>query len=392
MKTQAFRRMDSRHPRGFTLIELLVVIGIIAILIALLLPAVQQAREAARRSQCKNNLKQIGLAFHNYHDVHSTLPPGLTPTMAAGYRDNPNDPRGVCASSGVHDYDTGWTWAAMLYPYLDQANLYETLGVGQQSTAEMAAQLDRAGNEITTAFQTQISILQCPSDPKPLFHKEISIRSSPAGRVDFGANAFSTPTTKFEIPIVNYVANHSTRGIHPVSITSAYDPSGNLCRIDDYDGVFGIWSRTRFRDITDGTSNTILVGEKAYGKVLRPSDQTLSQGGTAHIAGVGRGHIAPTSGISRGGIAMVGINPNADFNGNDDINDWEVLQARYMFQSLHTGGVQFLFADGSVHFLSDVIDQELSAATHVIPASTSSINSVLEFLMSKADGNVVGGF
>lgn len=111
---QPIRRKGAK--RAFTLIELLVVIAIIAILVSLLLPAVQQAREAARRSQCKNNLKQIGVALHNYHGAHKLFPPGWIP--AAGSMTAP----------------ASWAWSAMIPPQLEQAPLYAALGVGTLST------------------------------------------------------------------------------------------------------------------------------------------------------------------------------------------------------------------------------------------------------------------
>src|SRR5215813_2046814 len=116
--------MRVRRRSGFTLIELLVVIAIIAVLIGLLLPAVQQAREAARRSQCKNNLKQMGLAMHNYHDVYQCFPPGYL-----GY---PAGNGGSCATiNNTTQRGQGWGWGAFLLPYLDQGNLYNLLSPGQ---------------------------------------------------------------------------------------------------------------------------------------------------------------------------------------------------------------------------------------------------------------------
>ena len=119
LKVSSFRRQS----RGFTLIELLVVIAIIAVLVSLLLPAVQQAREAARRTQCKNNLKQLGLAMHNYHDTFNTFPPGHV-------SDFPAIPPWV-SPGNLSSSEVGcWTWGAMLLPNLEQTGLYNVLSVG----------------------------------------------------------------------------------------------------------------------------------------------------------------------------------------------------------------------------------------------------------------------
>ena len=107
--------VSKKLRRGFTLIELLVVIAIIAILVAMLLPAVQQAREAARRSECKNKLKQIGLAMHNYHDVHSVLPPGFVSTNA-----------NVASSTSCEANGRYAPWSVLILPGMDATNLYET--------------------------------------------------------------------------------------------------------------------------------------------------------------------------------------------------------------------------------------------------------------------------
>src|SRR5580658_4518735 len=128
--------------RGFTLIELLVVIAIIAILIALLVPAVQKVREAAARTTCVNNLKQIGLALHSYHGVYKQFP--------AGYIDGNTNP----ASTPDNDVGPGWGWASFLLPYLEQGSVYNQInfnvGVGVGVNAQVS--------------QTQLAVFQCPSD------------------------------------------------------------------------------------------------------------------------------------------------------------------------------------------------------------------------------------
>ncbi|WP_197442015.1 DUF1559 domain-containing protein [Thalassoglobus polymorphus] len=131
--------MHTSGKRGFTLIELLVVISIIAILVALLLPAVQQARESARRTQCKSHLHQVGIAMHNYHDVHQTLPPG---SMVMG----PTFP-----------LQSGWGWGTFLLPYMEQTPLYNQLDFN-------------TGNAQATNLpflETPIAVYRCPSDPAP---------------------------------------------------------------------------------------------------------------------------------------------------------------------------------------------------------------------------------
>jgi prepilin-type N-terminal cleavage/methylation domain-containing protein/prepilin-type processing-associated H-X9-DG protein len=193
-----------RNPRrGFTLIELLVVIAIIAILIGLLLPAVQKVREAAARMQCSNNLKQLGLAMHNYHGVREAFPPGYTSAVA----------------SDGSDLGPGWGWASYLLPDMEQDNLFKQITFTQPVGAAI-----NAGPRVA-----QIPIFRCPSDNAP--------------------PTFLTVTAVVEVASSNYPGVFGNNEIED-------DPgAGN--------GVFYRNSRVRFGDITDGTSNTFAVGERS---------------------------------------------------------------------------------------------------------------------------------
>ena len=198
------QRQKSRN--GFTLIELLVVIAIIALLIGLLLPAVQKVREAASRMQCANNLKQIGLGLHNYHSTLNRFPSGYT------------DMQRVVGNPTDLGYGTGW--ATLLLPYMEQENLYKQINQSVPILADPNNQ---------TAIQSVIKAYLCPSDNH-------STPFIPAG--------ISQP-----VGPSNYVALYGTGEISD-------DPGRG-------DGVFYRNSMTRLTDILDGTSNTICVGERS---------------------------------------------------------------------------------------------------------------------------------
>lgn len=289
--------------KAFTLIELLVVIAIIAVLIALLLPAVQQAREAARRSQCKNNLKQIGLALHNYHDAFQTLPPGWI-----GITSGQPDVNGI----------NGWSWASKLLPQMDQAALYGTINFNSQ--------VGSATNSVPRT--TVLSVFRCPSDVVPEKWTIVAATGS-APLAEVASASYSGVFGKDELDLCEGLA------------------AGTPCTSD---GAFFLNSRTRFSDVSDGLSTTILVGERVS---LSSSDWLYTWTGV--VAG-GKEAIERVLGDTD-------VTPNRDLIHMDE------------FASYHTGGAHFVLGDGAVRFISTSINL-----------------SVYRALASRASGEVVSEF
>lgn len=287
MRPSGFRR----SRRGFTLIELLVVIAIIAILIALLLPAVQQAREAARRTQCKNHLKQIGLALHNYHDTHSVFPSGW-----------------IAVDAGVpsaHEGTSGVGWGAMILPQMEQNNVYQLFNSSLPLT-----------DPANAAFlRSQVSEYKCPSDPQPNFFK---------------LNMEGTTTPIAELPIANYLGVFG-----PENLDDCENSPGNLPVMSDGtckgSGMFYHNSSVKMRDLTDGTSNTMMTGER---KTKSDLDWFTSWPGM----------------IAEGEEAFQRVCGSADHVPNHPATHFDD------FSSHHIGGAQFSLGDGSVRFISENID------------------------------------
>ncbi|TWT30023.1 DUF1559 domain-containing protein [Blastopirellula retiformator] len=283
--------------RAFTLVELLVVIAIIGVLIALLLPAVQQAREAARRMSCSNNLKQIGLGLHNYHDTFGSLPP-----MIVKSGESPDDVR------------PAWAWSALLLPMLELGNQHDALQVGTLSLTDSAATAEGAA-----VLGTALPAFLCPSE---------------AGASDVTARAVSGVNLgRSSYPGVN---GHGPRVYY-------YDqgPTASASGIFS-DRVKGFL----FRDVIDGTSNTMAVGERTQ-TLPRTTEQTSTQ-----WAGASHGE-EDDSGY-RGSLEVAGCTGyplNEPYV--DGVTNW---QYKHWFRSFHPGGAQFAFVDGSVHFIADTID------------------------------------
>jgi prepilin-type N-terminal cleavage/methylation domain-containing protein len=307
---------------GFTLIELLVVIAIIGVLIALLLPAVQKVREAASRLQCQNNLRQLALAVHNYHDQEGYFPVNSLITDRQSNWISPN-----------------WSWLARILPYIEQDNLYRQAGIPTQRLDGGAALATPPTNPTQAAVATQVKTFLCPSDgdsnkgPKT---DRANLVGMLVGLTNYkgvsGANwgwytnaALNPPNDSGAPPFIATDA----RWINPSTIDGSYNG------LNDGDGIF---FRTDFRhkrrtaDVSDGLSNTFLIGEDI------PSLNI---------------HCAWPFANTATGTCGIGPNNNKRPNGTSfAASDWPNL---YSFRSWHAGGLQFALADGSVHFVHEGI-------------------------------------
>jgi len=320
--------------RGFTLIELLVVIAIIAVLIALLLPAVQAAREAARRAQCVNNLKQIGLALHNYASANGVFPPGYVSSIDRTVLDACNQDREN--QHGV-DLGAGWAWGSMILPYLEQQPVYSSINFS----------LSVAYHQNDTCSLTALNVFLCPSDPGP---STIPVFEDPPDPANPGS--YSASHVVDTLSRGNYVGMY---GIGEVCAQSGANDSANnngVGPMGQHAGMFYRNSRVSFADITDGTSNTIAVGERSHNLsyvtwVARSIDGWL--GITSPIEG-GTDRFNPSP--EECWVQVLG--PAGLEDGSRTINNPAAHVEDYW--SRHPGGANMLFGDGSVRFLKSTIN------------------------------------
>lgn len=333
-------RRRHRHVRfGFTLIELLVVIAIIAILVSLLLPAVQQAREAARRTQCKNNLKQIGLAIHNYHDAHSVFPPAyLGSPVVAGSAFGVNYP------DDNRNGASGLAWGAMILPYLEQSALYHQLDPTIPFWSPQHA----------SAIKTKLPAFLCASavggsDGFALRRYTSGNNEEPGDPQAYAPGIYLSHS--------HYVTMAGTQGPWARPTAYSYDLSqpepivgvGSVM----IDGAFYRNSRIRMADISDGTSNTVFIGEhtsrlsdKTWVGVVPFSVTCKKVGGSL------------TDDCDSGGALVQG-------HSGPDLHDHPqviIHQPNHpaghsdQLDSDHSGGCHCLLGDGSVRFFSQYMD------------------------------------
>jgi prepilin-type N-terminal cleavage/methylation domain-containing protein len=314
-------------PAGFTLVELLVVIAIIGVLVGLLLPAVQSAREASRRSQCSNNLKQLSLAMHNYHDTFGVLPAGLVNTYA--------NSAGQTASN-----QASWGWGALILPYLEQSAVQQRLGVGRTSPNEYQNGAVAPSTGISLRDPSlALRMFLCPSDASPRLND--SSRWSRNGSNQYVAAAAGAA------PRSNYNACFGHNRLRVWDDPSYPNIATGGFR---YSGGGAANGAVRLANITDGTTNSLMLGERTYRlKTARfyPGTWVGARSGAHEDAGedVWFALRAPING-SQGGINL-----------NDpEASNVALFSRQEGLSSAHPGGVMVSLYDGSVRFLPETID------------------------------------
>lgn len=367
-----------RQSRGFTLIELLVVIAIIAVLIALLLPAVQQTREAARRTQCKNNLKQIGVALHNHHDTFGFIP-GLA----------------LCGS-GPEDYNPGMQniWfqfrhtppSVYLLPFLDQANLFSQWNIHVTGTDSLNPSVTGDTPNIQLANR-RLPVFLCPSMPEPVNPVFNCWSSYGWSRGNYDIH---DPRQPGDIgPPANTYGYTNSDGVFSTAWDAGLSVSEAASLVARHAADPNWWEEHKnhklaWRDVLDGLSSTLAAGELHH--IIKGFTST-----TVNSLSVGTTPVPSTGftawGADNGdyfceGTTNVPINTlSGPYYARSMIGNVTALRdvifnsPNFSFRSTHAGGVQFLFCDGSVRFVSQNIDMKLYKS-----------------LGSKAGGEVVADF
>lgn len=330
----------TRRARGFTLIELLVVIAIIAILIALLVPAVQKVREAAARSQCQNNLKQIGLAMHNYHGVYKQFPAGgILKDAKTGQVLDFCPPAGPAGGNSNGRGTERAGWSVLILPYLEQDNLYKAFNVDIHFPARFLQQNPKPNNRdvmYINAVGVTPPVYLCPSNDRS---------RQGARHIDYVAVMGGGPLT-------------GTPGVPNEFKPRCVGAGANSNRMYFNNGMFFQNSKVRVTDCKDGTSNTYMVGETWYMRTPKdPSVGTNWPSWSAAIDALGAVNASYQTMVS----ATRAINsPLPSFAGGLNFTDSQFFMTT--FASFHSGGCNMAMGDGSVHFFAQSLDLNVHRA------------------------------
>ncbi len=338
--------IEKKERRGFTLVELLVVIAIIGILVALLLPAVQAAREAARRMSCSNNLRQIGVAMHNYHDTYKVFPPG---TINRGESTHAS----VVANL---QFILNHTGHMLILPFIEQQPLHDQINFNIASSG-----FKRAGGRImggwpnanTPLMNTLIQTYLCPSDRGT---ERGALRRTDAN----GYIANGQRHTNYALCAGGHgngwpgnSANWQTYG---TSRSNLMDGRRNVA----YRGAFGHNGAARFRDFTDGTSNVVIVGEVKIAERRHTAYEHIWGGyrryGTFfnNHPNINANHVNNYRYHINGEVCAVGRDRTCDVGNPRPQSKYQHVGVTGSF---HPGGAQYTLGDGSVRFVADTIDK-----------------------------------
>jgi prepilin-type N-terminal cleavage/methylation domain-containing protein/prepilin-type processing-associated H-X9-DG protein len=307
-------RLSLPGRRGFTLIELLVVIAIIAILIGLLLPAVQKVRDAAARMKCQSNLKQLGLALHNYHDVNNKLPPGAE--AAVFPKPNP---------TGNTTTFAGTTWLVYILPYVEQDPLYKlyNFGAAYNNAANLAV-----GN-------VKVPVYLCPSGGITTSGNGSEVANGTTNATThyygiMGPNARTTDPFTLSINGITY-----SYRVGGATGNGAYACNGMLQQYQDASGSITTGYTVKLTTVTDGLSNTLMIGERSVSPPGNLNDYRSWVRGNNGGSGATKNIAYPIN--------------STNYNGSNNFNDISM-------GSTHTNGANFGMGDGSVRFLTQNID------------------------------------
>jgi prepilin-type N-terminal cleavage/methylation domain-containing protein/prepilin-type processing-associated H-X9-DG protein len=333
--------------RGFTLIELLVVIAIIAVLIALLLPAVQSAREAARRIQCTNNLKQIGLALHNYHDTQLCFPysvAGTPPGSSTGW--------GAWTTQDI-------SWRLLILPNMEQTNVFNSINFqipGNFGPIYGAVQ--------ATAWYTTLNVYSCPSDATPRF---VAYATATGSYPYAEGNSPKNPATGvITVPVVNYHYSFGDNyAVYPLSGANPWESPGPVTNGSPRIGWNGFWGTTGVIAAPAGDVEAGMRGFADYRTMTKPASITSVTDGTSNTLIVGEtlpvqdanNELWGATGTASGCTLPINLFTGAISPASFGTTVWSsrFSYANRGFKSNHPGGANFLFADGSCHFLKSSI-------------------------------------